>query len=118
MRTLTVIAALLLFCGAAHVGGLPIIRGTATISDGYTIWLGPVSARLVGIDAPEAPEVGRQCTSADGHTLWPLRILAVLEGHFGAEDCSPADARPLARELKAAHRALSRRDLARIELDR
>ena len=63
MRTLTIITALLLSCGAAHADDLPIIRGTATITDGATIRLGSVSIRLEGIDAPEA---GQQCTGADG----------------------------------------------------
>jgi endonuclease YncB( thermonuclease family) len=68
MRTLAIVTALLLSCGAARAGDLdlPIIRGTATITDGDTIRLGPVRVRLEGIDAPEA---GQQCTSADG-TPW------------------------------------------------
>jgi hypothetical protein len=78
-----------------HAGDLTIIRGTATITDGDTIRFWPVFVRLEGID-----QAGQQCTSADGHTPWPLRILAALDGHFGAEYCSRADARPLARELK------------------
>jgi endonuclease YncB( thermonuclease family) len=63
MRTLTIISVLLMSCGAARAGDLPTIRGTATITDGDTIRLGPVSIRLEGIDAPEA---GQQCTGTDG----------------------------------------------------
>jgi hypothetical protein len=47
-----------------------------------------------------------------------LRILAALDGHFAADDCSPADAdrwRELKRHIARMKDAL---DLARIELDR
>jgi hypothetical protein len=47
-----------------------------------------------------------------------LRILAALDGHFAADDCSPADAdrwRQLKRHIVRMKDAL---DLARIELDR
>jgi hypothetical protein len=47
-----------------------------------------------------------------------LRTLAALDGHFAADDCSPADAdrwRQLKRHIVRFKDAL---DLARIELDR
>jgi len=46
------------------------------------------------------------------------RILAAIDGHFAADDCSPADAdrwRELKRHIARMKDAL---DLARIELDR
>ena len=57
--------ALLLAASSAATEELPLIEGTARITDGDTLSIGPIVVRLNGVDAPEA---GQTCQDNTGET--------------------------------------------------
>lgn len=80
-RILILLAATWLAIGASFAD--PVISGTAQVTDGDTLSIGPVIIRLHGIDAPEA---GQQCRRANGKS-WQCgaaatnRLAELVEGH-------------------------------------